>query len=119
MKKFISAITLSLLLTASSVFGQSASVLTPTATSITVSTTLSSGIAQSLMAGAMVPRGTIRVSGQFAIISGFATIQIPLSQLSLIVTNIPAGYDMTNITSGTTMMTSNGVVVSAVLTQKL
>lgn len=82
---------------------------------VTISTTLPVVVGESLMSQAVVPNGFISVKGTNAIIGGQAVIIVPLTTLGQLVTNLPAGYDITNLASATFTTTSNGVAVRAKL----
>ena len=82
---------------------------------VNISTTLPVVVVESLMSQAVVPNGFISIKGTNAIIGGKAVIIMPLTTLGQLVTNLPAGYDITNLASATFATTSNGVVVRAKL----
>ena len=86
---------------------------------VTVSTTLPVVVGESLMSQAVVPNGFISIKGTNAIIGGKAVIIVPLTTLGQLVTNLPAGYDITNLASATFSTTSNGVVVRAKLVRSV
>jgi len=86
---------------------------------VTISTTLPVGVGESLMSQAAVPNGFISIKGTNAIIGGKAVIIVPLTTLGQLVTNLPAGYDITNLASATFSTTSNGVVVRAKLVRSV
>ena len=86
---------------------------------VTISTTLPVGVGESLMSQAAVPNGFISIKGTNAIIGGKAVIIVPLTTLGQLVTNLPAGYDITNLASATVSTTSNGVVVRAKLVRSV
>jgi len=86
---------------------------------VTISTTLPVVVGESLMSQAVVPNGFISIKGTNAIIGGKAVIIVPLTTLGQLVTNLPAGYDITNLASATFATTSNGVVVRAKLVRSV
>ena len=86
---------------------------------VTVSTTLPVVVGESLMSQAVVPNGFISIKGTNAIIGGKAVIIVPLTTLGQLVTNLPAGYDITNLASATFSTTINGVVVRAKLVRSV
>lgn len=96
---------------------QAQSVATVQTESIAVTTTLSTGVGAGLMSQAVIPHGQIHIVGTNAIISGQAVIVLPLATLGQLVTDLPTGYDITNLSSATFSTASNGVIVNAVLTK--
>ena len=90
------------------------SVLVPSAQSVTVTATLQEGVGASLMAQAVIPRGTIRLVGTNVIIGGYAQVIVPATVAAQLVVSVPDGYDITNLAPSTFEVTTNGVVVHPV-----
>lgn len=90
------------------------SVLAPQSQSVTVTATLQEGVGASLMAQAVIPRGTIRLVGTNVVIGGYAQVIVPATVAAQWVVSVPDGYDITNLAPSTFEVTTNGVVVHPV-----